>query len=110
MLNLEWIIEQHILSRQFQQHGIVEELVDGHILREALASTSLDHEFTCQMRSLLRFQWTNDYALVQRISRHNLPVMEHRQAEGLTLGVCAQICLEAKRINCGYKGFDSVDW
>lgn len=62
------------------------------------------------MRCLLRFQWSNDYALVQRISRHNLPMMEHGQTECLTLGVCAQICLEAKRINGGYKGFDSVNW
>jgi len=60
------------------------------------------------MGGLLWLQWPYDNALIQGIAGYNLPVMEHGQTEGLSLGVCSQICLETERINGGYKGFDCV--
>lgn len=37
-----------------------------------------------------------------------LPVMEHRHTEGLSLGMCSQVCLESKRIDGWNKRLDSV--
>ena len=41
-----WVIQHDILAGQLQQHGVVEELVDGDILRQPLPSPSLHHELT----------------------------------------------------------------
>jgi hypothetical protein len=34
-MRLAWIAEHDILPGQFKQHRVIEELVDGHIFREA---------------------------------------------------------------------------
>jgi len=95
-LSLQGVVDQHILASQFQQHGIVEEFVDGHILGETLPAARLDHKLSRQVGCLLRLQGPDNDALVQRIARHYLPVMEHRKTKGLTLGVRAEIRLESK--------------
>jgi hypothetical protein len=71
-LPLERIVEEHILPRQLEQHRVVEELVDGHILAKTLSSAGLDHEFSCQVGGRLRLKGSDDNALVQRITRNNL--------------------------------------
>ena len=38
-----------------------------------------------------------------------LPVMEHRQGEGLSLCVCAEVSLESKRVDCRNEGLDGVE-
>jgi len=45
---------------------------------------------------LLWLQGPDNDALVQRIAKHYLPVMEHRKTKGLTLGVRAEIRLKSK--------------
>lgn len=69
---LQRIIEKHVLSCQLEQHRVVEELVDGHILAQTLSSAGLDHEFSRQVGGWLRFKGSDDDALVQRITRDNL--------------------------------------
>ena len=112
---LHWIIQHDILSCQLQQHGVIEELVDGDIFRQALPPSCLHHEFTSlnnkiqssnvtkivtnkfyQSSCWLWFQRSDGDGFVQRISRNNLPVMEHGQTERLALGVCPEICLETE--------------
>ena len=105
---LKWIGKSKILSGEFEEHRIVEKLVDGHVLTETLAATSLDHKLASQMSRRLRLQGPQNDALVQWISRYNLPMMKHRKAKGLTLCVSPQIGLEAKRVDCRDKGFDDV--
>lgn len=39
----------------------------------------------------------------------HLPVVEHRQGEGLALRVCAEVCLEAERVDGGDEGLDGVE-
>jgi len=94
--SLKRVVDQHILACQLQQHRIVEEFVDGHVLGQTLPATRLDHKLSGQMGCLLRLQWPDYDALVQGIARHYLPVMEHRKAEGLALGVRAEIRLKSK--------------
>ena len=38
------VVEDDVLPGELQQHGVVEELVDGDVLREALAPPGLHHE------------------------------------------------------------------
>ena len=47
-----------ILTSQFKQHGIIEELVDRNIFAETLTTTGFNHEFTGQMCGWLWFQRT----------------------------------------------------
>lgn len=69
---LERVVEEHVLPRQLEQHGVVEELVDGHVLAQALSSAGLDHEFSGQVGGRLRFEGADHNALVQRIAGNNL--------------------------------------
>lgn len=94
------------MSGQFQKHGIVEELVDGHVFAEALASSGLHHELARQVRGRLGFERPQDDALVERIARHDLPVMKHRQTEGLALCVRSKIRFEAEGIDGRNKSLD----
>lgn len=93
-----------VLSGQLEQHGVVEELVDGHVLAEALAPSRLHHELASQMGGRLRLERTQHDALVKRIARNDLPVMEHGQTERLALRVRSEIRLETERINRGNEG------
>ena len=38
------VIQHNILASQLQQHGVVEELVDGDVLRQTLPSSCFHHE------------------------------------------------------------------
>ena len=38
------VIQHNILASQLQQHGVVEELVDGDVLRQTLPSPRFHHE------------------------------------------------------------------
>ena len=75
--DLKRIGKSNILSGQFEQHWIVEKFVDGYVLAESFTPTSLDHKFTSKMSGWLWLQWSQDDALVQWISRYNLPMVEH---------------------------------
>ena len=48
------------------------------------------------------------YALVERVAGHDLPVVEDGHAEGLALGVCAQVRLKAKRVDGRNECLDCV--
>lgn len=39
-----------------------------------------------------------------------LPVVEHRQSEGLSLSVCAQVCLEPEGVDGWDESLDGVEW
>ena len=41
-----WVIQHDILAGQLQQHGVVEELVDGDVLGQTLPPPRLHHELT----------------------------------------------------------------
>jgi hypothetical protein len=81
------ISQRHVLSGQFEQHGIVEEFVDRHILTETLATPRFHHKLSSQMRRRLRLQRPQEDTLVQWIARNDLPVMKDGQTESLSLGV-----------------------
>lgn len=54
MSSSKWIGECHILSGKFEQHGIIEEFVDGYVLTKTLTATRFHHKFTGQMCRWLR--------------------------------------------------------
>lgn len=82
------VVKHHVLFGQLQQHRIVEELADTHVLAQTLAPSGLDHELSGQMGGGLRLERPDHNTLVQGVTRHNLPVVEHRQSKGLPLCVC----------------------
>mmetsp|Transcript_2842 Transcript_2842/g.6792 ORF Transcript_2842/g.6792 Transcript_2842/m.6792 type:complete len:253 (+) Transcript_2842:108-866(+) len=88
-----------ILPRQLEQHGVVEELVDRHVLAHSLPSPRLHHELARQVGGRRGLERLQHDALVQRISRHNRPVIKHLHAERLTLRVGAQVRLKAVRVH-----------
>jgi len=73
-----------------------------------IPSASLNHKLPGEMGGWLGLQGTDVDALIQRVTGHDLPVVENWQAESLALGVCSQVCLEAKRVDCWQESFDSV--
>jgi len=79
------------LASQLEEHGVVEELVDGDILAHALAATSLDHELARKIVGWLRLQGAQHNGLVERVPRHDGPVVKHLQAKCLALRVRAEI-------------------
>ena len=72
------VSENYILLCQFEQHGVVEEFVDGYVLTEALPPPRLDHELPGQLGSGLCLQGPNHYTLVHRVPRHYLPMVKCR--------------------------------
>ena len=80
-------------------HRVVEELVDRDVLAEALAAARLDHELSCEMGCGLRLERLQDDVLVERIARHDSPVVKDCEGEGLPLRVRAQVRLEAKGVD-----------
>uniref|UniRef100_A0A480F5T5 116 kDa U5 small nuclear ribonucleoprotein component n=1 Tax=Sus scrofa TaxID=9823 RepID=A0A480F5T5_PIG len=103
------VIEHNILLGELQQHRIIEELADAHVLTQALPATGFDHELSGQVRSWLWLQGADDNALVQRITGYDLPMVEDRQGKGLPLRVSPQISLEAKRVDGRDESFDGVE-
>ena len=57
-------------------------------LPQYLSSPGLDHELSGQLLRGSGLQGTQVYGPIQWVSRHNLPVMEITQAEGLPLHAC----------------------
>ena len=110
IFGLDGVVDGDLLLGELEQHRIVEELADGHVLAQALASPRLDHELARQAVDRLRLKRFDDDALVQRISGHDLPVVEDGEAEGLTLSVRAQVGLEAERVDGWNKGLEHVEW
>ena len=108
-VHLAGVVEHDVLSRQFQQHGVVEELVDGDVLREPLSPPRLDHELPGQRRRRLRLQRPDGDGLVERVAGHDLPVVEHGEAEGLALRVRPQVRLEAEGVDGRDEGLDRVE-
>ena len=45
-LELHGIVQHDVLPRELQQHRVVEELVDGDILRQSLPPPRLHHELS----------------------------------------------------------------
>lgn len=56
----------------------------------------------------VRWYLPYDDGLVERVARHDLPVVEHLQAEGLALRVRAQVRLEAERVDGRHERLDRV--
>ena len=105
---LNRVVHHDVLSRQLQQHGIVEELVDRDVFAESLAPARLDHKLPGECRCGLCLKGPDRYRLVQGISGNNLPMVEHGQTEGLALGVRPQVCLEPKRVNGWDEGLSLI--
>ena len=61
-----------VLSRQFQKHWVVKELIDTDVFAQAFPSSGFNHELSRQMWSRLWLKGSNDYTLVERVTRHNL--------------------------------------
>ena len=79
---------QHLLPnlpRELEQHRVVEELVDGDILRQSLPPPGLHHELARKMRGGLRLERAESDVLVQWVTRDNGPMIERRQTESLAL-------------------------
>ena len=108
-VHLARVVEHDVLPRQLQQHGVVEELVDGNVLRESLSPPRLDHELPRQRRRRLRLQRPDGDGLVERVAGHDLPVVEDGEAEGLALRVRPQVRLEAEGVDGRDEGLDRVE-
>ena len=106
---LHRIVQHDILSGQLQQHRVVEELVDGHILRETLPPPGLHHELPGEGGGWLGLEGSDGDGFVEGISGNNLPVVEYGQTEGLSLRVCSQVGLEAEGVDGRDKGLDDVE-
>mmetsp|Transcript_51916 Transcript_51916/g.135484 ORF Transcript_51916/g.135484 Transcript_51916/m.135484 type:complete len:1224 (-) Transcript_51916:361-4032(-) len=98
-LRLEVGLQVRVLAGELEQHGVVEELVDGHVLAHALAPAGLDHELAREVRRRLRLQGAQHDGLVEGVARHDGPVVKHLEAEGLPLGVGAEVGLEPERVH-----------
>ena len=66
--SLHAVTKHDVLPGQFEQHRIVEELVDRDVFAEAFASASLDHEFASEMSRRLGLQRADDHRFIQRIA------------------------------------------
>mmetsp|Transcript_101971 Transcript_101971/g.287842 ORF Transcript_101971/g.287842 Transcript_101971/m.287842 type:complete len:664 (+) Transcript_101971:115-2106(+) len=104
----EVLLQLRVLLCQLEQHGIVEELVHRHVLAETLASAHFQHELAGQVRGGSRLKRSQENGPVQRVSRHELPVVKHRHAHCLPGRVRPQVCLETEGFHGGQIGMDSV--
>ncbi|MPC12705.1 NudC domain-containing protein 2 [Portunus trituberculatus] len=84
-------------------------LADPFVLLEMRKKLDLEH-FQMEVRGGLWLQGADHDALVQRVARHNLPVVEHAETEGLALCVHTQIRLKAEGVDGWDKGLDGVEW
>ena len=103
------LVHLRVLLGELEKHRVIKKLVDGHILGEALATPRLDHELAREVRRRLRLQRAQRDVLIERIARHDRPVVKDGEAECLPLRVGAQICLEAERVDHGHVCLDEVD-
>mmetsp|Transcript_63504 Transcript_63504/g.189221 ORF Transcript_63504/g.189221 Transcript_63504/m.189221 type:complete len:307 (-) Transcript_63504:2480-3400(-) len=100
------LVHLGVLACELEQHRVVEELVDRDVLREALAAARLDHKLAREVRRRLRLERPQRDVLVERVARHDGPVVEGGEAEGLALRVRAQVGLEAKGVDDGHEGLE----
>mmetsp|Transcript_36568 Transcript_36568/g.97749 ORF Transcript_36568/g.97749 Transcript_36568/m.97749 type:complete len:235 (+) Transcript_36568:52-756(+) len=98
-----------VLFGELHQHGVVEELLNGNILRETLTPPSLHHEVARKLRRWRRLERMEHDAAVQRVAGHNRPVVECLKAHGLALGERAKVGLKAERVDGGQVGLDRVE-
>ena len=54
-VHLARVVEHDVLPRQLQQHGVVEELVDGDVLRQSLPPPRFHHELSRLKTKWVRF-------------------------------------------------------
>ena len=80
-----WLLKVRlgVLPGELEQHRVVEELVDRDVLAQALAAPRLDHELAREVRRGLRLERLQDDILVERVARHDGPMVEDREREGL---------------------------
>ena len=80
-----WLLKVRlgVLPGELEQHRVVEELVDRDVLAQALAAARLDHELAREVRRGLGLERLQDDILVQRVARHDGPMVEDREREGL---------------------------
>lgn len=107
--SLEGVGKSEVLSGQFEEHRVIEKLVDRHIFAQTFAAARLHHKLASQMCGWLGLERSQNDALVQGVSWHNLPVVENREAKRLTLRMCSKICLEAERIYGRDEGLYDVE-
>mmetsp|Transcript_12875 Transcript_12875/g.38024 ORF Transcript_12875/g.38024 Transcript_12875/m.38024 type:complete len:676 (+) Transcript_12875:129-2156(+) len=103
------VVRLRVLLCQLEQHRVVEELVDGHVLAQPLPAARLDHELAREVRRRLRLERAEGDVLVERVARHDGPVVKDGEAEGLPLRVRAHVRLEAERVDDGQVGLDRVE-
>jgi hypothetical protein len=77
--------------RQFHQHGLVKELVHANIFGQPFAPAGLHHEFARKMWGRRWFQRSQNDGLVQRVSGHDRPMMEH---------LCAKCLQTSEALRC----------
>mmetsp|Transcript_82865 Transcript_82865/g.235065 ORF Transcript_82865/g.235065 Transcript_82865/m.235065 type:complete len:886 (-) Transcript_82865:399-3056(-) len=104
----EVLLQLRVLLRELQEHRVVEELVDRHVLAEPFASPHLQHELPCEVRRRRRLEWPQEDGTVQGVTRDQLPVVEHGLAHRLPRGVCPQVRLEAEGLHRGQVRVDHV--
>mmetsp|Transcript_111213 Transcript_111213/g.295559 ORF Transcript_111213/g.295559 Transcript_111213/m.295559 type:complete len:314 (+) Transcript_111213:152-1093(+) len=95
----EVLLQLRVLLRKLQQHGVVEELVHGHILAQTLAPAHLQHELAREVRRGRRLERAEQDGAVQGVPGDELPVVEHRLAHGLPRGVGAEVRLKAEGLH-----------
>jgi len=79
------LLELRILLCQLQQHGVIKELGNRHILAHALAPACLHTELSGQCCNGSRLQRPQHHRPVQGVSGDHRPVVKHRLTEGLAL-------------------------
>lgn len=98
-----------VLLREHEQHGVIKEAVDGHVIAHALAPPCLNHELARQGTHRRRLQGPQHHRLIQWVARHHLPVVEHGLAERLALGGVAQVSFETEGLDDREVGLDEED-
>eukprot|EP00754_Rhynchopus_humris_P010394 Rhum_TRINITY_DN14152_c0_g1::Rhum_TRINITY_DN14152_c0_g1_i1::g.70262::m.70262 len=91
--------EVNFLLGQLKQHRVIEVLVDAHILRQPLSPPSLHKVVPGQDRRPRWLQRPQHNVLVQRVTRHDRPLVEARLHERLTPRVRPHVRLEAEAVH-----------
>ena len=118
-----------VVSCKLEEERVVEKLGHVDVFAQALAAACLEHKVAREVLGGRGFERSQDDGLVQGIAGHDLkkkggkkdedkgikknilvylPVIKQLLAKGLTLCVCAEIRLKAKRVDHGEERFDSV--
>ena len=95
-------------EEQIMMKDSVKEFVDRDVLAHALAAACLHHELARQSVGRRGLQRAQHDGLLQRIPGHDIPVVEDRQAEGLALGVDADVGFKAEGLDRRDEALDLV--